>query len=224
MSVRRLAGTTVAMTAVAAVLVALAPDPPTAWAALRAPQQTVDAAGVDALLVPLAGGLAWLAWGWGALGLLLTAATGLPGAFGAAAAVAQRLLVPDTGRRAAALLLGIGMGLGAPTAAAAAPAGAGPAMPLSAADGVLPAPDWPAAPRAADPVAPDWPAAAAAHRVLPGDCLWTIAAAHLADRARPAGNAEIAAAVTAWWSSNRSVIGPDPDLIRPGQLLLPPDP
>ena len=55
--------------------------------------------------------------------------------------------------------------------------------------------------------------------VRAGDCLWSIAASSL-----PAGADD--AAVTVRWHQifalNRSVIGTDPDLIRPGlQLRLP---
>ena len=56
--------------------------------------------------------------------------------------------------------------------------------------------------------------------VRPGDCLW-----HLAQADLPAGAS--AAQVTTRWRAiyrlNRAVIGPDPDLIQPGQrLVLPP--
>jgi len=52
-----------------------------------------------------------------------------------------------------------------------------------------------------------------------GDSLWSIAARHL-----PAGatDHEIAAAWPRWYAANRTVIGPDPDLLRPGQRLVPP--
>ena len=58
--------------------------------------------------------------------------------------------------------------------------------------------------------------------VRPGDSLWSLAAEDLGPEAS-------AAAVEARWRSiyrlNRALIGPDPDLIRPGQLLeLPPSP
>ncbi len=53
-----------------------------------------------------------------------------------------------------------------------------------------------------------------------GDCLWSIAAAHL-----PTGSseAEIAAAWPRWYAANRETIGADPDLILPGQRLTIPD-
>jgi len=53
-----------------------------------------------------------------------------------------------------------------------------------------------------------------------GDTLWDIAARHLpAD----ADDADIAAAWPRWYAANASVIGSDPDLLLPGQLLVPPD-
>jgi LysM domain len=52
-----------------------------------------------------------------------------------------------------------------------------------------------------------------------GDTLWDIAARHLG----PAATAvDISREWPAWYDTNRAVIGPDPDLIRPGVLLLPP--
>lgn len=57
--------------------------------------------------------------------------------------------------------------------------------------------------------------------VRPGDSLWSITAAHLpAD----AVVADVAAAWPRWYEANRAVIGPDPDLIHPGQVLHPPAP
>lgn len=56
------------------------------------------------------------------------------------------------------------------------------------------------------------------HLVAPGDCLWSI----VRDRSPDAEDAEIAAAVAAWHAANRAVIGPNPDLIQPGQRLVPP--
>ncbi|MFC5998593.1 LysM peptidoglycan-binding domain-containing protein [Quadrisphaera sp. GCM10027208] len=52
-----------------------------------------------------------------------------------------------------------------------------------------------------------------------GDTLWDIAARSLP---AGAGAAEIAAEWPRWWAANRDVIGPDPDLLLPGQRLVPP--
>ncbi len=56
--------------------------------------------------------------------------------------------------------------------------------------------------------------------VRPGDCLWSIAASHLHSTAT---DAEIAASWRAWYDANRDVVGADPDLILPGQLLTAPE-
>lgn len=52
-----------------------------------------------------------------------------------------------------------------------------------------------------------------------GDTLWSIAARHLGPLP---SDAEIAAAWPAWHDANRHVIGDDPDLLRPGQVLVAP--
>jgi resuscitation-promoting factor RpfA len=52
-----------------------------------------------------------------------------------------------------------------------------------------------------------------------GDTLWHIAGRHLGPEADAAA---IAMEWPRWWHANRDVIGPDPDLILPGQLLRPP--
>ncbi len=55
--------------------------------------------------------------------------------------------------------------------------------------------------------------------VLRGDTLWSIAARHLSPDAGPA---QVAAAWPAWYAANTVTIGPDPDLILPGQVLVVP--
>jgi hypothetical protein len=238
MSLRRLAVTTLAMASIAAMLAALSPGTAVLEAAVSRPQELADAAAPEAVVLAWTALLAWLAWAWGALGLALTALSALPGIVGAAARLSLRAVLPAGARRGAALALGIGLGvgLGAPALASPAP------QPVPAG-----APDWPVAPPAAgwspaaepatagpaaDPgaagpgapgrPAPDWPAAPAAHAVVPGDCLWDIAAADLRDGSRAAGDAAVAAAVSAWWRANADTIGPDPDLLLPGQVLHPP--
>ena len=53
-----------------------------------------------------------------------------------------------------------------------------------------------------------------------GDTLWSIAARHLGP---DASDAEIAHAWPAWFEANRGVVGDDPDLLRPGQVLRAPE-
>ncbi len=52
-----------------------------------------------------------------------------------------------------------------------------------------------------------------------GDTLWDLAARHLG---ADATDAEIATEWPRWHEANRDTIGSDPDLLLPGQLLLPP--
>jgi hypothetical protein len=54
--------------------------------------------------------------------------------------------------------------------------------------------------------------------VQPGDSLWSIAAA----RTPHASPAAVDRAWHRWWHTNRRVVGPDPDLIYPGQRLVVP--
>ena len=85
----------------------------------------------------------------------------------------------------------------------------------------LPLPDRATGPAHAHPDPPTVrPAAPRTVVVRAGDCLWHLAAADLPAGAGPAR-------VTARWRAiyrlNAAVIGPDPDLIHPGQhLALPP--
>ncbi|MFZ1287171.1 MAG: LysM peptidoglycan-binding domain-containing protein [Candidatus Phosphoribacter sp.] len=58
-----------------------------------------------------------------------------------------------------------------------------------------------------------------AHVVRRGDTLWDIAAAHLGSGAT---RAAIAEAWPRWYAANRTVIGPDPGHIEPGQRLISP--
>lgn len=230
MTARRLLTTAAVMAAVAVGLSSLTPPLAEMGRAVLAGQRTADTAGAEALLLAATGLLAWAAWAWGALGLLLTAGSALPGTLGAAARVLTRVALPAGARRGAALALGLGLGVVGPVAGSTLVAGAAPA---AAAPLTAPVPDWPVtAPGAgrAEPAGalPDWPVAAVPraagdHVVVRGDCLWDIAAADLTTRlGRAPTTAELAGATRAWWTANAAVIGPDPDLLLPGQLLRPP--
>jgi len=72
-------------------------------------------------------------------------------------------------------------------------------------------------------VSADWPTRShhgrrAAVIVRTGDCLWDIARRRLTHPTR----LRVATDWPRWWHSNRGVIGPDPDLVLPGQRLRPP--
>ena len=240
MSPVRWLGTTTAMAAVAWALLSLGPAVDEVRAAAADPQGLVDRAGADALVVVVVAAVAWTVWAWGALGLLLTATSTVPGATGRLAGWVLAGVLPLAARRAAAVALGVGLSSVAPVLLA-------PAVPSLAVAAAADGPeehagpgvdvDWPATPPtpapgppAPEPPAPglptpDWPAPAPDdHVVLRGDCLWDIAADRL-QRQRPGvpvPAADVQRAVLAWWQANAAVIGPDPDLLLPGQVLRPP--
>jgi nucleoid-associated protein YgaU len=232
MSVRRLALSVAGMAAIAALLSGLTPALPVMSGALAHAQQTVDTDGADALVLAAAGLLAWAVWLWGAVGLALTALTAAPGFLGVTSSVLVRLVLPTAARRSAAGLLGLSLGvvplLGTPSVLLPTTASAATTATATASAAV---PDWPSA--ATPPAVPDWPTGTSAsdgsptppstHVVVRGDCLWDIAADRLG-RGRPSAptDGEVARAVHAWWSANVAVIGQDPDLLRPGQVLSPP--
>lgn len=78
-------------------------------------------------------------------------------------------------------------------------------------------------PVAAPVTTPDVPAAPApvggTVEVRPGDTLWGIAARALG---ADASDAAIAAEWPRWYAANAATIGPDPDVLRPGQVLVVP--
>lgn len=130
-----------------------------------------------------------------------------------------------TGRAArtvAAALVATMVGAGAAHAIDEPPsAGWLPTEPSPAAVAWTPATATPAPARTregAGAVAPgDRPAPGTAVRVVrPGDSLWSITAAALGPAA---SHAEVAAAWPRLYAANRAVVGPDPDLIHPGQRL-----
>lgn len=149
---------------------------------------------------------------------------------------ATAALTPPFMRRLAAVLLGVSLVAGAPAHATApvqqettvsAPAradiGLAPAWAVQA-DNTAVDPGWRPTPV---PVSgsllvrppqrsPD--AAASTHRltVSPGDSLWTLSAEHLGPLAT---DAEIAAFWPELYSVNRHIIGENPELLQPGQLL-----
>ncbi len=187
--------------AVEALLLALLPELVSgAGRALAMPPETSDAERAGDLLAAVLVCCAAAAWTSWSLLLVLT----LAGASG-------RRLGPLGWRTAAAAALGMTVAAG-PAAAADPPGSAPPVPPISQLDG-LPLPDRPVgrAPARTPPVA--------AVVVRPGDTLWDLAAATLP--ASP-GVSRIDRTWRAWYAANRRTIGPDPDLLLPGQRLIPP--
>ncbi|MEI4272092.1 hypothetical protein TEK04_10195 [Klenkia sp. LSe6-5] len=229
MTVRRWVVTTLVMAAVGWVLRALAPGGPALQAALTDPQHVVDTVGADALLLPVAWAAAVLCWSWGVVGLALTRLSARTGVTGRLAGALLHVVLPAGLRQVAAVAVGVSLAA-TPVAAWAAPAQHG-AVPTTSVQKVGPADAaWsdvgaPDGGNGEVPVVPDWPGAPGwdEHVVVRGDCLWDIAAAWLADRTDgPVGAAATAQAVQAWWSANVDVVGPDPDLLLPGQVLRAP--
>ncbi|WP_026553435.1 LysM domain-containing protein [Arthrobacter sp. H20] len=180
--------------------------------------------------------------GWWAVALTLAFVSELLGRAGhlRAARVAGSC-TPQFMKRLAATMVGLQLVSGIPAALAtgsvehrvASAAQSAPGDPGSA-TGPLPAPpaepaitpQWKPAPAPVDgrpllnrqtrpsPESPDTPSGGIV--VGPGDTLWTIAAAHLGPFAT---DAEIADAWPKWHNENWRVIGENPDLLLPGQLL-----
>ncbi len=150
--------------------------------------------------------LAVAAWAAVALGL------GLVG--GRAAVVAARLL-PRAVR--GALVAGVVTTLSVGTAHAAASPDPSPAA--ATLDGlVLPDRPFSAAHDAPSTGPPTRPAPDTVV-VAPGDSLWSIAASRSGPRASVA---DVAMSTERWYQENREVVGPDPDLLQPGQRLTAP--
>jgi nucleoid-associated protein YgaU len=216
--------------------------------AVRAP----GPASVDALLAVTAAVGAWVALTWLTTLTVLTVLTAAVAGLGSRAHRRAVAITPRLCRRLAGALLGLAVA-GAPLSAALPVAASvpsvatAPALPRASdrpppdsdaldrpATGVPPGwtPDRPAAPRRQDARGGSLVRLVAStpsigHAVVDevvvrrGDTLWDIAARHLGPHA-PA--AEVAAEWPRWHAANVTVIGPDPDLLLPGQRLLPPRP
>jgi hypothetical protein len=182
-----------------------------------------DASSFDEL-VGLAAGLAcWTLLGWVALVLTVTALAALPGWVGRVGMAASARVTPAVMRRAAQLALGLAVVAGPVPVASAANATPGPTRLVATSEALfLPdvaRPGWTESANTAPSTRED----AVRERpegkttvVVPGDCLWTIAATSLGP---DASNAEIAAEWPRWYAANRQVIGADPNLLLPGMVL-----
>jgi nucleoid-associated protein YgaU len=176
---------------------------------------TAPHAGFDALIAGVAALAGWLVLARLAAAAVAVAVAALPGAVGRTAAGAAEVLTP-------ALLRGlVRMALGAAVVSGPVLSGPGAWADPVGDGGGLPVLDRVASiPRAPLP-APPTPVAAGPPDVVvrPGDCLW-----HIAERALPVDHtpADVARAWPRWYAANRTVIGPDPHLIRPGQRLRAP--
>ncbi len=205
-----------------------------------------DEAILGLLAVTAAAGLAWLV-----VGVLLEALARVPGATGRVAGSWAAAVSPRVVRRVAAVVVGVGIGTAAgggvgasPALAATVPPGSslvvrvvagagGGGEPASAplpdpGFGPAPGPGWVPARPTVRPH-PDVASVSATGRRDPvpethvvvhrGDSLWSLAARHLGPGAT---DREVADEWPRWYAANREVIGPDPDLVLPGQVLHPP--
>lgn len=196
---------------------------------------TPGTVGFEAILIAAAGGAAWICLTWLTMGSVLLALAALPAWVGATCARIAQRTVPPVLRRAAGALLGATV-LGVPTLCALpAAAATGPSQISAAlAAPVTPSLDGhPTGTAAVDPTplpdldrpAPLRPAHKPASRskqpvvVRSGDSLWSITARWLGPGA---SDAAVAARWRSWYATNRTVVGPDPDVLRPGQVLSPP--
>jgi LysM repeat protein len=204
-----------------AVLVLVAPAPPTSPAAL--PAWVADAP-PEVALINLATFGAWLCLAWVALAALGAFLNTIPGRTGRVAGRIVAATVPAALRRTVETALGI--------AVATAPVvGVCGSAPPAWADGRPPTPTWSvpsldrpaaqvAAPQASAPASRATTSSSPSYVVRAGDCLWSIAADRLGSRA---SNGRVASTWPRWYAANRTVIGPDPNIIRPGQRLHVPE-
>ncbi len=72
---------------------------------------------------------------------------------------------------------------------------------------------------ASPPTGTQTPSAAGTVVVQAGDCLWNLAQEHAGPTAT---HREVARLTAAWHAANRTTIGPDPDVLHPGQVLAVP--
>lgn len=168
----------------------------------------------DLVLATTAGWLARLVLGWLALAVLATAIGTLPGRSGRAADLIAERMTPGALRRVVRVGLGASLTVSLTVLPGLARAGGGAPWPTvdRVPTGAAPPPSRPAR-----PLGPEGPKRVFV--VRPGDSLWGITARALGAGANPAA---VAAAWPAWYAANRRTIGPDPNLIRPGQQLVPP--
>jgi hypothetical protein len=141
-------------------------------------------------------------------------------------------LVPAALRPLLGALLGVAL-TAVPAAAASPlppPAGAAPVTSADPFDWLAPADaisqiDTAAVQRSGVPRrAPPRPQLPPTVRVGVGDCLWSLAARDLAARHLGSRPADITVAWRRWYAANRATIGPDPGLLRPGEVLRVPAP
>lgn len=178
---------------------------------VTSPRQAVRDAGADRVVITVAGVLLWTLCGWLALAVACCVLGAHPGRGGRLARRFGRLISPRLLRRACGVAVGVGLLQVVSQSMSSAPAAYAAVTqvpPDDAATVDAAGVDW--------PVQPDVSSTYLTVTVRPGDCLWSLAQAHLG---YDATTAQISAEVDRWWEANANVIGADPDLLMPGQIL-----
>lgn len=190
-----------------------------------APQQLTHEAGADHTAVVIVGLLLWILCGWLTIAVACCMGGALPGRGGRVCSRIGRHISPRLARRVLGAAVGISLGPAvAPSAVASPPTYTVVAVTdLTQDDAVLieeAGVDWPVqpaipvSPTESPPAPPDGTTTIA---VRPGDCLWSLVEAHLGYGATLA---EISDEVDRWWDRNADIIGTDPDLLIPDQVLV----
>jgi resuscitation-promoting factor RpfA len=223
------------------------------WATLGVLAEVREAPSFDALVGLAAACGAWIALLWLVAGFVVAALAALPSAAGSLDRLSAHIAPVSVRRAARFLVGAciVSCGVAGTALPASADTGSPVAPATTPATGPLPDLDRPvsagspASPTAAVPTSPRGPSTGSspgvpgepggpglpdastssgqgrsAVMVVRGDTLWDIAAARLGTNAT---NPEIAAEWPRWYAKNRELIGSNPDLIFPGQRLLPPD-
>ncbi len=205
---------------VVAPAAALTVASPATVAAARAP-----GADSSALVAAVALALAWAVVARLALTAVAVLLARLPGAVGSAARRVAVVASPAVLRSVVRVAAGATVAVAPLTATTAALADIGPApTPTStvrvlSTGGELPVLDRIVPTTTAPPPPPATDRSSHTVVVRSGDTLWSIA-----ERSLPAGrtDADVARAWPRWFEANRAVIGPDPSLLHPGEVLGPP--
>lgn len=176
----------------------------------------------------IAAGVAWSAYAWLAITVVLTALEQLPGTLGRAATTAVRAMTSEGSR--VLLRSALGVAVSAPLTigiAHASPGDGADSMRWGGVEKPSTVPMPRASPRGDRLAIPDRPTAGAETRYTPirpassvrvrrGDSLWAIAARELGP---DAPDAAVARRWPRWYATNAERIGPDPGLIHPGEVL-----
>lgn len=233
----------------AAAVVGLSPPWSELGRAATDPAGWISANGTDEAVAALARLVIWLLAGWVALALTLSVLAAFAGSGADSWRHCAAAMLPRGLRSLVVTATATSLLLGPATAAVASPGAlvagplAGPTPPNAVATATATAADpipWPVTSPALDPPplkpAPitkphgpgpldpvrAQPTAEPRVAVEPGDSLWLIAARRLAESGTSVEAAQIARAWPRWYQANRSAIGDDPDLLRPGLKLLAP--